>query len=587
MELVTLIQGTPEWQAHRAKHLNASDAPAMMGVSPYVTRSELIKRLATGITPEVDQATQRIFDNGHRFEGLALPLAEEIVGDDMSNCVGVNGKFSASFDGLNFDGDVAFEHKTLSKRLREAMFDGCTGTDLPMDYAIQMEHQCMVGDKIGRVLFMASEWTGDGALIEERHCWYTPNPELRAQIVAGWEQLEKDVAAYTPTAEPVVLPTAKVRDALPVLRIEARGEITASNLEDFKAVVLERINSVNTELATDQEFADADADGKWLRDVAGKMAQAIQMVRSNIQPVDAVLVVLEQLQDIATKKAIAVEKLVKTEKDVRKEKIVTEAQNELAVHIDAINKQLGAAYLQAPQGIFAPVIKGLKSISSMQDKVRAALAQAIGDANATALRLRTNRDHLKQDGSDWVTLFPDFGVVGTRPAEDFQALAALRIGQHKEAENKRLEAERERIRAEEQAKADAAMRAELIKKEQEAQAGIAEARKAEALPAPLLDALSDTAAFVRAEAVSAIDAQTAIQSAKRSATDDGARIALGQIKELIAPLSIDAAGLAQLGFPHVATDKSSKLYRACDFEAIRAAMIQHLQGVDIAHPLTA
>ena len=439
MQTVNLVQGSAEWHAHRAKHFNASDAPAMMGESPYMKRGELVKRLATGITPDVDAGTQRLFDKGHQFEKWARPLAEKLVGEELFPSTGTEGKFSASFDGLTMAEDTAFEHKMLNATLRTAMHEGCTGADLPLTYQIQMEHQALVSG-CDRILFMASDWNSDGTIVEERHCWYVPNGFLRTQIVAGWEQLEKDVAAYTPTAEAVVLPTAKVRDALPVLRIEARGEITASNLEDFKAVVLERINSVNTELTTDQEFADADADGKWLRDVAGKMAQAIQMVRSNIQPVDAVLVVLEQLQDIATKKAIAVEKLVKTEKDVRKEKIVTDAQYELAVHIDAINKQMGAAYLQTHQGIFAPVIKGLKSISSMQDKVRAALAQAIGDANATALRLRTNRDHLEHEDGSWMTLFPDFSVVGTKTTEDFQALAAYRIGQHKAAEEQRQEA---------------------------------------------------------------------------------------------------------------------------------------------------
>lgn len=42
MKTLTLQQGSPEWAAHRAMALNASDAPAMMGVSPYKTRSELV-----------------------------------------------------------------------------------------------------------------------------------------------------------------------------------------------------------------------------------------------------------------------------------------------------------------------------------------------------------------------------------------------------------------------------------------------------------------------------------------------------------------------------------------------------------------
>lgn len=95
-----LIQGTPEWHEHRRTHFNASDAPAMMGGSPYETRTELLHRLATGIEKEIDTATQRIFDDGHRFEALARPLAEAIIGNDLYPVVCSEGNLSASFDGV-------------------------------------------------------------------------------------------------------------------------------------------------------------------------------------------------------------------------------------------------------------------------------------------------------------------------------------------------------------------------------------------------------------------------------------------------------------------------------------------------------
>ena len=104
-----LIQGSPEWLAYRPSHDNASDAPAMMGCSSYKTRDQLIAELATGITPEVDPATQRLYDSGHRFEKLARPLAEEIIGEDLYPCTGsVEGsRLSASFDGLTMLEDPA------------------------------------------------------------------------------------------------------------------------------------------------------------------------------------------------------------------------------------------------------------------------------------------------------------------------------------------------------------------------------------------------------------------------------------------------------------------------------------------------
>ena len=59
MKIVNLVQGSPEWHAHRATHFNASDAPAMLGVSPYKTRAQLVREYATGVTADVDNGGGR------------------------------------------------------------------------------------------------------------------------------------------------------------------------------------------------------------------------------------------------------------------------------------------------------------------------------------------------------------------------------------------------------------------------------------------------------------------------------------------------------------------------------------------------
>ncbi|MEJ5125814.1 YqaJ viral recombinase family protein [Comamonas sp. MYb21] len=599
MEVVNLTQGTPAWHAHRAAHFNASDAPAMMGCSSYTSRSELIRRLATGIVPEVDAATQRRFDAGHQFEDLARPDAELIVGEELAPLVGTNGKYSASFDGLTLMGETAWEHKSLNDRLRDAMTPSATGADLPLEYQVQMEHQAMVAETVERTLFLASKWvvnrsTGEWVCEEQRSCWYTPNPDLRAKIVAGWAQLEQEVAAYQPEAEaPQPAPESKLRDALPVLRLDAKGEITTSNLDEFKAGALARINSINTVLETDQQFAEADDDAKWLRGVSEAMKQAGKRVRANMQSVDEALTVLEQLDKLATTKALDLEKRVKSEKDARKQTLVLQAQQDLDSHTAALNQRLDNNWLPRLAGGFAEVIKGLKSLDSMREKVAVALTNAKVDANALADQLRANRKHLMQDSGDWITLFPDFATVGAKASEDFQALAALRIGQHQAAEAKKLEAQRERIRAEEQAKAQADVADERKRIQQQslsAQADIGQAVQAGTLTAPLAGDLAHLAASNAAEAVAGIDAKqliSAVQARSFKSADDGTRVTLGQIKTLIAPLSIDAAGLAQLGFPHVATEKASKLYRACDLPAIRDAMVKHLATLDLEQSVTA
>lgn len=593
MQIVNLVQGSPEWHAHRAQHFNASDAPAMMGASSYKSRSELIKELATGITPDIDAATQRRFDDGHQFEALARPLAEDIIGEPLSPCVGTRGKYSASFDGLTFMNDVAFEHKTLNSALRGVMEAGCTGADLPLQYRVQMEQQAMVSGS-ERILFMASKWTSEGLPVEALHCWYEPDAELRAQIIAGWEQIEKDVAAYQPqAAEPKPQPEAKIRDALPVLRIEARGEITTSTLDSFRVEVLERINSVNAVLETDQQFADADADAKWLRDVSSAMKQAGKKVRSDMRSVDDVLNVLEQLDQIATRKAIDLEKRVKSEKDVRKQVIVQEAQQALDVHVESLNKQLGTYWLPRVAGGFAETIKGLKSLDSMRDKVAVALTNAKLQAQTTANTLLLNRDFLRSDGSgqDWITLFPDFPAMGVKEPEVFKAMATMRINDFKQAEAERLEAERARIRAEEEAKvrreaeakaateaaeqarqleadrariraeeqqkaqADAAQQRQQVQQQaQEVQAEISQAAQDGALAAPLASDLSGLVAEQAAEGVAGIDAQQAISTAQASAAaapaadEQAAKLTIGQINTRLKDAGLGQISAATLDF---------------------------------------
>src|SRR5688572_8572760 len=136
MQTHDLIQGTPEWHAHRARFDNASDAAAALGVSPYKTRSELLRERATGIPAPVDPFQQKRFDEGHRAERLARPLAEKIIGEDLYPVVGTNGTRSASFDGLTMLERVSFEHKLLNEELRACMVDGCTGADLPLYHQV-------------------------------------------------------------------------------------------------------------------------------------------------------------------------------------------------------------------------------------------------------------------------------------------------------------------------------------------------------------------------------------------------------------------------------------------------------------------
>jgi putative phage-type endonuclease len=135
MNIHNLVQGTPEWHAYRDTKFNASDAPAMMNCSPSKTRTQLLNERKTGLTPEVDAYTQRIFNDGHRYEESARTLAEKILGEDLFPVTGSIGELSASFDGLTMDESIVFEHKTINDKLRFVN----SAEELPLHYRVQME----------------------------------------------------------------------------------------------------------------------------------------------------------------------------------------------------------------------------------------------------------------------------------------------------------------------------------------------------------------------------------------------------------------------------------------------------------------
>ncbi|UXA66055.1 YqaJ viral recombinase family protein [Xanthomonas prunicola] len=577
MKIVELIQGTPEWHAHRATHLNASDAPAMLGCSPYKTRAQLVRELATGVAEEHDDATLQRFADGHRYEALARPIAEQIIGEDLYPCVGEDGKYSASFDGLTLLEEVAFEHKSLNDDLRRALVDGCTGADLPLQYRVQMEHQAMVSGAV-RVLFMASKWRGD-ELVEERHCWYTPDPELRARLVAGWEQFEADVAAYehVEKAEPVV--SGRAPDTLPSLHIAVTGMVTASNLAEFKASAMAVLSGINRELQTDDDFANAEQTVKWCKGVEERLEATKQQILGQTADIDAVFRTMDEVAAEARRVRLELDKLVKVEKENRRTQIVANGVQSVRDHYASINAGLDAHALAVPASLQADigaVIKGKKSISSMQDAVGTAAANAKVAASQQAERVRANVRVLEMEMGTFAGLFHDrVQLCATKSPEDLRNLITARITEQRRVDEQRLEAQREKIRQEEAAKLareqeerEAAQRRADAQAEAARVVAAAPAPAAAAAPAP---AVVSAPAPVAPAALSPALAQ-AVKSLAAPAPAQVVRIKLGDINAKIAPLTITADGLAQLGFLPVTIERASKLYDAAQLPAMFTAM---------------
>jgi predicted phage-related endonuclease len=541
LRILNLEQGTGEWLNHRANCLNASDAPAMRGESKYQTRDELVRQKATGITPEHDPGTLARFRRGHEAEASIRPHAEQIIGEPLFPVTGENEidglRLSASSDGLTMAGDIGLEHKLWNEKLAASVRAGI----VPDSHKWQIVHQHAVFG-LERTLFVVSDGTPEQCV----YCWVTVSDAEIAELLAGWKQFNADVANYNPAAEaPAELVAGRAPDTLPALFIEVTGRVTASNLAEFKETALAVFRNINTDLQTDQDFADAEKAVKFCKDAEERLDAAKAHALSQTTSIDELFRAIDQIKDEAKSVRIKLDKLVKGEKENRKAEIVTQARKAIEEHVAALNKRIGGNWMpQASSATFAEAIKGLKSLDSMRDKVDAALAQAKIESSALADRIEFNRKAV-----DDMSLVPDFAAICAKAPEDFANLIASRKQARAEKDAAILEAERARIRAEEQAKAEQEARAK-VQAEQAASVADAAKRADPVMPVP------------------------------RSGT--GKRIKLGELNAILAPVSIDAAGLAQLGINPVGHEKAAKLYPESAVLAACEAICAHLRKVSAA-----
>ncbi|CAI3798542.1 hypothetical protein GLGCALEP_02111 [Pseudomonas sp. MM221] len=554
MRVHNVQQGTPEWHALRSSYFTASEAPAMMGASKYQTRNDLLAMKKTGIVEEVTPQQQAIFDRGHATEELARPLVEEMLGEELYPIVGTAGNLLASMDGATMDGETLFEHKLWNQKVVAQIQAG----ELEPHYYWQLEQQLLVSGA-ERVIFVCS----DGTKTNFEHLEYRPVEGRREQLVAGWAQFEEDLGSFE-VKEVKVEVIGAAPDQLPALRIDVTGMVTASNLDAFKSHALAVIGNINTNLATDKDFADADATVKWCNEVEDKLKAAKEHALSQTESIDQLFKAIDDIVAETRRKRLDLEKLVKARKDNIRTEIVMDSAKALQDHIDQIDATLGG-HIRMPKvhANFAEAIKGKRTIDSLNEAADSELARAKIEASRIGDLIRTNLVSLNELAVNHKFLFSDAQDLVLKENDALVALVKVRISEHEQAEQKkRDDAELARQQAEQKAAQQT-----LPRDDQK----------------PLQQAVTGPAGgyadgdSLRQEKAAATPITSAAPAAQQ-AGDDGRRIKLGDISTTLG-FNLTADFLASLGFEAVAQERSAKLYRAIDFEAICTALIHHIQSV--------
>lgn len=449
MKTINFSQGSPEWHQFRREKFTASDAAAMLGLSKYKTRRQLLEEKVTGITEEVDENKQRLFDRGHAAEAAARPLVEAALGDDLFPAVGVEDgwdRLAASFDGITMDEVVIWEHKLWNENLVSFIKDNL---DLPDTHWPQVEQQLMVSGA-EYCIFTIS----DGTEANKSEIHYYSDPERAEKVLAGWRQFEADMETFQ-KVEHKEKPDANVIRDLPSLSFNLDRTTLAltSNLDVFKAASLELVERSKKKLESDQDFADAESMVKILKGTEEKLAVTCDNVLGQIQDVDAFVKDLREISELMRQARLTLDKQVKSRKEDIKREIAQKADAELSQYLSDLS--VGGLRVSIQPVSFTDAMKNKRTIKSLHDAVDEALAAAKIDAVRVAGVMEKNLVIFEGlGGRQNEFLFRDLQDLAVLDGETFSSIVKTRI----DAYRQRLEDERiERERLEAVAKAKASL----------------------------------------------------------------------------------------------------------------------------------
>lgn len=448
MKLLNLVQGSEEWKEARLNYLCASEAPAMMNESKFMTRNQLLD-LKKGWQSNPDSSFKRkLFEKGHEHEDQARDILELEELEDFPASVGLlDDLYLASFDGLSGSQGayLPWEHKDWNATLAENVRNGV----LEPLYYWQLEHQLLVAG-CDRMIFTCSDGTEENRV----SMIYQSVPQRRKDLIAGWNQFLKDLDEHTIEAkkEAVIANEAK---SFPLITFDVKGTEITSNISDCLIQIKERAEiEMTRKLETDQDFADKDKLNKATKEARTKLKAMVQDVQDKFVSYSDFASVAAEIDSVLQKMQSQGEKQVKQAKDAKKKSIEDNGYLDVSNHIDEVNASINPINLCNIMDCsidFKTAMKNKRTIESLQNAVDSVVAEFKIAADELKEKVVANLKTLREMANEYEFLFNDSPELVKKENEDLIAVIKTRINEHKEAEAAKLAKMQEEAEVKEQA----------------------------------------------------------------------------------------------------------------------------------------
>src|SRR5690606_18316514 len=229
----------------------------------------------------------------------------------------------------------------------------------------------------------------DGTRENMVYLWHRPDAARIKQLHDGWEQFEADLVDFVPTvAEPT--PIGRTPENLPALRIEVTGMVTNSNLAAYKEHALSVLGAINTDLKTDQDFADADKTVKWCKEVEDRLVAAKDHALSQTASIDELFRTIDAIAEETRAKRLELNKLVKLRKDAIRLEIAHAGKEKIDAHIAKLSERIAPARFPTPLYSSNDAMKGKRTMAALQGALDDEVARVKIEPNARADEIDAN-----------------------------------------------------------------------------------------------------------------------------------------------------------------------------------------------------
>jgi len=229
------------------------------------------------------------------------------------------------------------------------------------------------------------------------------------------------------------------------LILKISGEVQQSNLAEFEENAIAVIESINTDLQTDEDFAETEQNIKSCSLIETRIANARTDAINSTKEIAALINTTTRLEEKFRAMRLRLTGLVKTEKESRKNEIIDEAKNHLSgMLLQSPVRHAFAVDYKAIQ----EAVKGKRSL----DKMRQAVKEVV---TAEELRMAgLEQDYQlnisainKAEANNIGLRFDDKNNLALSPPDTVTAIITSRILQFKvdmqeKAEKERLEKEK-------------------------------------------------------------------------------------------------------------------------------------------------